>query len=49
VTLNWAFQQIKTAANVATALTAVVFGLIEMRHARKEREERAAFAAVQAD
>jgi hypothetical protein len=38
-------------ANIATALavlTAVVFGLVEMRHARKEREERAAFAAMQA-
>jgi hypothetical protein len=29
-------------------LTAVVFGLIEMRRARKERDERAAFIAVQA-
>ncbi|PYJ19323.1 MAG: hypothetical protein DME99_12965, partial [Verrucomicrobia bacterium] len=56
MTLNRAFQQIKavdlsTVANVATALTvltAVVFGLVEMRHARKEREERAAFVAVQA-
>jgi hypothetical protein len=56
VTLNDAFRQIdavglSTVANVATALTvltAVVFGLVEMRHARKEREERAAFVAVQA-
>jgi hypothetical protein len=56
VTLNEAFRQIdavdlSTIANIATALTvlsAVVFGLIEMRHARKEREERAAFVAVQA-
>jgi hypothetical protein len=54
--MNDAFQQIgaldlSTVANVATALTvltAVVFGLIEMHHARKEREERAAFVAVQA-
>jgi hypothetical protein len=42
---------LSTVANIATALTvltAVIFGLIEMRHARKEREERAAFVAVQA-
>ena len=31
-----------------TVLTGVAFGLIEMRRARREREERAAFAAVQA-
>src|SRR5262249_50302767 len=31
-----------------TVLTAVVFGLIEMRRARKDREERAAFVALQA-
>ena len=40
-----------TIANVATALTVlvgVVFGLVEMRRARRDREERAAFAAVQA-
>ena len=40
-----------TIANVATALTVlvgVVFGLIEMRRARREREERAAFATVRA-
>jgi hypothetical protein len=51
-----AFEQIgavdlSTLANIATALTvltAVVFGLIEMRRARKDREERAAFVAVQA-
>jgi len=51
-----AFMQIaavdlSTVANIATALTvltAVVFGLIEMRRARGEREERAAFVAVQA-
>jgi hypothetical protein len=56
VTSNDAFEQIagvnlSTVANIATALmvlTAVVFGLIEMRRARKEREERAAFIAVQA-
>src|SRR4030095_5258986 len=42
---------LSTVANIATALTvltAVAFGLIEMRHARKEREERAAFVALQA-
>jgi len=56
VASNNAFEQIaavdlSTVANIATALTvltAVVFGLIEMRHARREREERAAFVAVQA-
>ena len=40
-----------TIANVATAMTVlvgVVFGLVEMRRARRDREERAAFAAVQA-
>ena len=45
VTINDAFRQIdavdlSTVANVATALTVltvVVFGLIEMRHARKEK------------
>jgi hypothetical protein len=54
--MNDGFQQIgavdlSTVANIATALTvltAVIFGVIEMRHARKEREERAAFVAVQA-
>lgn len=42
---------LSTVANIATALTvlsAVVFGVIEMRRARCEREERAAFVAVQA-
>jgi len=42
---------LSTLANIATALTvlaAVVFGLIEMRRARQERAERAAFATVQA-
>jgi len=42
---------LSTIANVATALTvliAVGFGVIETRRARREREERAAFAAVQA-
>src|SRR6201990_685673 len=56
VASNGPFAQIaavdlSTVANIATALTvltAVVFGLIEMRHARREREERAAFVAVQA-
>jgi hypothetical protein len=40
-----------TIANVATAMTVligVIFGLIEMRRARRDREERAAFSAVQA-
>jgi hypothetical protein len=40
-----------TIANVATALTVLVgvmFGLVEMRRARRDREERVAFAAVQA-
>ena len=40
-----------TIANVATAMTVLVgvmFGLVEMRRARRDREERAAFAAVQA-
>jgi len=43
--------ELSALANIATALTvltAVVFGLIEMRRARKDREERAAFVAVQA-
>ena len=42
---------LSTIANVATALTVLTgvgFGLIEMRRARRDREERAAFAAVQA-
>jgi hypothetical protein len=40
-----------TIANVATAMTVlvgVVFGLVEMRRARRDREERAAFSAVRA-
>ena len=44
-------MDLSTIANLATALTvltAVGFGLLEMRRARQEREERAAFAAVQA-
>ena len=44
-------MELSALANIATALTvltAVVFGLIEMRRARKDREERAAFVAVQA-
>jgi hypothetical protein len=56
VASNEPFDQIavvdlSTLANIATALTvltAVVFGLVEMRRARKDREERAAFVAVQA-
>jgi hypothetical protein len=54
-TLNVCFDfkkmDLSTLANVATALTVltgVAFGLIEMRRARRDREERAAFAAVQA-
>ncbi len=44
-------MDLSTIANIATALavlTAVIFGVIEMRRSRREREERAAFAAVQA-
>ena len=44
-------MDLSTLANVATALTvltAVVFGVVEMHRARRDREERAAFAAVQA-
>jgi hypothetical protein len=44
-------MDLSTIANVATALTVltgVAFGLVEMHRARREREERAAFAAVQA-
>lgn len=44
-------MDLSTIANVATALTVltgVAFGLIEMRRARRDREERAAFTAVQA-
>src|SRR6478752_5459533 len=39
-------MDISTIANVATAitvLTGVIFGLFEVRHLRREREERAAF------
>ena len=39
-------MDLSTIANVATALTvliALAFGVIEMRRARLEREERAAF------
>ena len=42
-------MDLSTLANIATALTvlaAVAFGLVEMRHARREREERAAFELV---
>src|SRR5215475_11968781 len=54
--MNDAFQQtrardLSTVANIVTPLTvlwAVVFGVIAVRRARKEREERAAFVAVQA-
>jgi len=44
-------MDLSTIANVATALTVLTgvgFGVIEMRRARRDREERAAFAAVQA-
>ena len=44
-------MDLSTVANIATALTVLTgvgFGLIEMRRARRDREERAAFAAVQA-
>ena len=44
-------MDLSTIANVATSLTVLVgvaFGLVEMRRVRREREERAAFAAVQA-
>ena len=44
-------MELSTIANLATALTvltAVIFGFVEMRRARRDREERAAFAAVQA-
>ncbi len=44
-------MDLSTIANIATALTVltgVVFGLIEMRRARRDREERAAFTTVQA-
>ncbi|MGI9087311.1 MAG: hypothetical protein ACR2HH_06160 [Chthoniobacterales bacterium] len=44
-------MDLSTLANIATALTVftgVIFGLVEMRRARRDREERAAFTAVQA-
>ena len=44
-------MDLSTIANIATALTlliGVAFGLIEMHRARRDREERAAFVAVQA-
>ncbi len=40
-----------TLANLATALTVLVaaaFGWLELRRARRERDERAAFAVVRA-
>lgn len=43
-------MDIGTIANVATAitvLTGVIFGLFEVRHFRREREERAAFYLLQ--
>jgi hypothetical protein len=42
---------LETIANATTALTVLVgvaFGLVEMRRARRDREQRVAFAAVQA-
>jgi hypothetical protein len=42
---------LSTLANIATALTVLIglgFGVIEMRRVRREREDRAAFAAIQA-
>ena len=44
-------MDLSTIANVATALTVltgVAFGLVEARRARQDREERAAFAALNA-
>ena len=44
-------MDLSTIANVATALTVLTgagFGLVETRRARKDREERAAFAALDA-
>lgn len=44
-------MELGTIANVATALAVVVgviFGVVEMRRARRDREERAAFAAIRA-
>ena len=44
-------MDVATIANVATALTVLTgvgFGLVEARQARKDREERAAFAALDA-
>lgn len=43
--------ELSTIANIATALTVltgVIFGLVEMRRARRDRAERAAFAVVRA-
>ena len=45
-------MELSTIANVATSLTvliAVAFGVIEMRRARLEREERAAFRGGESD
>lgn len=42
-------MDLSTLANVATALTVItggLFGLLELRHFRREREERAAFELV---
>ena len=44
-------MDLSTLANIATALTvitAVIFGLIEARRLRRDREERAALEAVHA-
>ena len=45
---GWIFPRIANIATALTVLIAVAFGLIEMRRARREREERAAFSAVKA-
>ena len=44
-------MEMGTIANIATALAVlvgVVFGVVEMRRTRRDREERAAFAAIRA-
>lgn len=44
-------MDISTIANIATAIAVVVglvFGILEIRHARREREERASFEVVHA-
>lgn len=44
-------MDVGTLANVATAtavVTGLIFGIVEIRHARREREERAAYEVVHA-